>query len=337
MEIDHDQLLADGFQWKKILVISFSEQKGEVAILFLNKDDIAELWIMDVDLCNPDKVWVDTTGWIINSSNSHYIKPAKIVWGPSDNTVILSNNSTKNNIAIYDRITKKMHIANSDCSKFIKMSEKWSILCTNKEKNKSPIGYIINSNGVTESQSILEGTRSLSQDWAISPDGKKIVFLSNTKEIVIEDTKNALVNLDMSIDQGSNNILRATTDSRIFHWSMDGQQILIYGQPKDEQYCPKFVSLLDDTISEQSCWLLVNSNTGNIKWWLRREFVENIVAGWDGITTGFQAALSPDGRRVVLSVRKSAIRYLFVSSVDTISDIHTLQNASFTLVTWYSR
>jgi hypothetical protein len=333
LEIDDTRVLADGFDWNKILALAFSNQSGKIALFLRNNDGIGELWISDIDLCNLEKVWVDTDGWVISSNIG--LTPVTMIWGPSDNTVILSNNILINNIAIYRLENRDTYLINGECSKLLKVKELWSILCTNNENNKPSSYYLINSAGITRTVSIPLGEiRSISEEWAISSDGKKVIYVTNKKEVVVEDINGNQVKLDVSIDEDSNAILRARIYSRIFHWSKDNQQILIYAKPKSEQYCPKSISTIDNSKKNQSCWILIDPSTGSFTWWLRRDLTQKIARDWDGMSTKFQAALSPDGKRVILSIMNSSVRYLLISSVDNKSESNIIQYYSFALISW---
>jgi hypothetical protein len=292
--------------------LAFSNFSDRLAYVVWNES--AELWLSDVELSNPERVWIDETGWLGTISGFTDIR---VVWGIADRYVVLYPTMFSDHIVIYDVEKSMVKFWLGGCNNLARglVSQDYVIWCDSNDKSGSKTYLVLEREELEETDrepSIISKT----MDWVYSSDGKSLLY--------------ATENLDIFTISGNSNQLRFSAEyaspdlfdimiRKNLQWSQDGNKILVYayGEPRD--LCPQWNWDAGKKRYEESpCWLVFDANTGNVIW---KPDSRNIPLGlpWESWAIVHGATLSNDGKwlAMVLPDFRSGRHYiLYISSVE---------------------
>ncbi len=263
--------------------LAFSAYTNQVAYIRRTPDDQSiSLWVSDLQLRAPVRVWTDTTG---QSGYSGVDDQISLRWGIRDQFVFLKNHpanvhdNTKEIFwLVYSIRTQSIIELSESCNKLIlsPQTAMYALACPVVD------GFVVLEQDGTywETEALPELLYDI-QNYAFSPDGKGVLYV---------DPENAIHLLTAS-DSPTKFPVRYPENvwfkDMPLQWSLDNNRVLIlgYDAPDEKPHC-----VWDDfTEKIQPCWHLFDASTGERLWWLQQ-------VGGDRV-----ASLSPDGRWVAIN------------------------------------
>jgi hypothetical protein len=162
----------------------------------------------------------------------------------------------------------------------------------------------------------LENSVATALDWAISPDGKRLLYLDESYKFIILDRESNLITLPAFLDKEAFQFFRLDPFKRGIRWNHDGSQVLVFAYESSQELCPDDISIVSGNYFEQPCWLLIDPFSGEIVWSLKESVIEQF-SQWEGLFLYFEATFSPDNQWIVMSVMNSSSREFIAISPKT--------------------
>ena len=312
--------------------VAFSAYSQKIAYLVTNSDGFIELWIADLDLCHVERIWEDIEQWIGDASEYPLESHAHITWGPSDNSLIITSHDKDSHIAVYSFPNEALNLWSGECNQIIlnTNSKQWTTVCSlNDEEN---FNYaILEVDGSIRLLSTLDDNPITIIDWAFSPDQHQVVFSTQYYSLFLADSNGEIMQLPISWDENIVNSFHMDY-RRGLQWSLDGANILVFGYEASGEYCPIGISLVTGESYEQPCWFLLDAQSSEIVWWLKREQIEQYFP-WEGLYTDYEAALSPDNKWIAMFYMHAPICEALIVSLES-GRIKEIGNFVHTKIHW---
>lgn len=313
---------------------SFSNYSQKIAYLVTNSDGFIELWVADPNLCQVERVWEDTDQWLGDASEYRWDNQAYITWGPSDNTLIIVSRVNRPHIAVYSFSNDELYMWSGECNQIITNSDsdQWTTVCSFDDDGDFNYSILDVDGSIHMFSSLPDGNLISAIDWAFSPDQHQVVFSAQDHALFLGNSNGESVQLPISWDEDLVNGFRRDYNQKSLQWSLDGAHVLVFGYEASGKYCPIGVSVVTGENYEQPCWFLLDTQSGEIVWWLERELIEQVLP-WDGLFTNYEAALSPDNRWIAMFVMHAPIRSAIIVSIES-DQIIEIGNFVATKIYW---
>lgn len=295
---------------------SFSSDGQKIAYLATNRDGIVELWVADTNLCHIERIWEDTEHWLVDVSEYRMDFVANITWGPADNSLIIVSHVNLPHIAVYSLSSGEVYEWSGECNQVtVNENSEWTTVCTFDDGEKFNYAILDTDGSIRLYDSIVDNSIN-AIDWAFSPDQHHIVYLAEDYSFYLADANGESILLPIYWDGDSDSWYGWGNNVKRIEWSQNGEYALVYGDESNNKYCPIGKNMVTGKQYKSPCWFLIDAQSGEIEWWLKREIIEERLS-WEGLDTDYEAAISPDNKWIAMSVMYTPIRYSFIVSIES--------------------
>lgn len=276
-----------------VFQMAFSYYSDQVA--YAGEAEVFELWAGDVGLVEVKNIWRDENNWLGYNSKTHHVR---VRWGPGDQTLFLENDEKW--VVVGVKSGKAYQIqAFCDLVGNSPKTGRWAIWCPvdQRDTHEGNRFLVIEQNGDIWEQSInsLENLIK-SQDWLLSPDGSRLLYVDLEGRLWIADRSDKHLGLPINFIYNNPNS-NSFIPMRPLRWSLDGRKVLVYVTDTTGRNAPK------DRIQ----WAVLDAISGKLVWSPQGEAKEAIS----------DAAISPDGNWIVLFIKPIPMRYTLLVSLIT--------------------
>jgi hypothetical protein len=309
--------------------LNFSPYTDNIAYLIGNKQ--VELWVSDVDLKYPERVWIDEDGWLGNAND--WFLP-QIIWGSYDRYLILTPWTVNSHIAIYDLFAKTAEQWLGACDVLARspVSDDLVIWCEPSEEDPDKGYLVLGKEGIIRTQEKPE-VISRVIDWAYSPDGERVLFA--TEDLNIFTTLPDASLLQLPVNYESSELFDISIRQNL-QWSQDGHSVLVYAYGNPKNLCPQWMR---EKLEDRPCWLVLDANTGNLIWKPGGE-ISGLGTPWEYLSMVHGATLSKDGKWLATisfdHSKPERTIYLLVASLNE-SKIITFEGEETTRLHWVDK
>lgn len=302
--------------------LSFPKYSDKVAYLVESGSGQIELWITDLKFKEASVVWRDTTDWLGDLSPTLLGNQDQIVWGPGDHSIFIYNFRNEDRFILYSTKSKSEYYWTGKCDQIVRIgtASPLALGCTG-DLGDGQTAAIVTIDGDIEfgdfSQFIVDEEIL---DYAFSPDGKQVIYTTVSGEFLIAKSSETTVELSLSYGYKERKPFDSDTFVDGMQWSSDGTRVLVFGNSTTSAACP-----LTSDGNALPCWMVIDSQSGEIIWRMKEFIANEINSSWDRLTAFYGAVLSPDNRWIVISLFDSPIEYLVLVSL-TSDDVVVLAN-----------
>ena len=310
---------------------AFSRYSNQVAYIKPNQSKQMELWVGNLDLDPVELAWVDDNHWLGELGIASGVL-ARIIWGPDDHSLILFSYDQPTHLTVVDLNSKNPKIGMGTVTRSPGPPH-----LTNGRfgvPSEDHSSYLVVEAGGAFKVSTTPPKDAISvKDWAFSPDDKRVLYADSNDRlaVILEDGKR------LTLDLAYQNTPQLTSGATLtpLKWSLDGSLLFLYAQDMGRGLCTK--NIKEPTLLQnRECWLLLNSSTGKWVWSETDEISRTLKENRENLYNSFDAALSPDGKWVVMFfVDKfvDAARYGIITSIET-GETQELFDELFEAVYW---
>ena len=285
----------------------FSNYNEKIAYLH-ESDGKEQLWVSDLRLNFPHKVWQDDHDDI--KFNPQQYEEIKIRWGPNDQSLFLSYENT----ILLIRLSDPIYLVLDGICEWIGISPKtelWALWCPT-ESDKKKLYAVVEQDGnfwITPFLPQKNGQKII--DWSFSPDQKMVLYADPKGKVMLSEVSGKPLDMGLSYEPPL-----PDTTMQVLQWSQDGSKVFLYVHDKNGQACP-----IDDTFV-MPCWVIVDKKSNEIVWPSKSQ---EIVSGTESI-------LSPDGKWIAKNTLDTS------GIVDRYVEIISLEdNRAYKISTWQVR
>lgn len=286
------------------VALAFSNHSNQIAYLTLGDD--FDLHVADLELNDSVVNKVELPKWITAKIDMGEKIPMR--WGPQDNTLLVINDEGGSDSIVYSIKENQMDYLADGCSTLVNIDSSLELWC---ELQNETDGYLVlRGDGQLRRNSILPIDNSMPvKNVSFNNKGDKALVETSSGETIV------VMNTGDSVDIAIKPVDGSWSLPQSLYWFADDSLALVYGI---SDLCPPFFNDIKGQYSERPCWHVVNPKTGEIIWHPTEELASAIDSTWDRIDgTDYPAAISPDGKWLVLSLREGGLRYTLITSLKT--------------------
>lgn len=260
--------------------VMFSNYDEKIAYLHM-VDEKEQLWISNLALTKPKKVWQDDLDYL--RIDPQVYADFKIRWGPHDNSLFLSYENTYLFISLKNSTTVLL----AGACEWVGVSPRtglWALWCVTKEVPGKRYLVVEQEGTNWISTSLPEKNCQNVVDWSFAPEQNKVLYADKGGRMMLAEESGETRSIGFFYAPP----LRDTT-MRSLQWTPDGAKLFMYVE-NEEGSCP-----VNDRIS-MPCWVIVDADRYKLVW---PEESQKILSDCEAI-------LSPDGKWVAANILDSS-------------------------------
>jgi hypothetical protein len=276
---------------------SFSQNQQWIAYGLPNgRVPTTELWVSDVQLCNPIRFYADHSGPI--GEWSDWNSYAYFQWGPGDKTLIFRSSKDEFPMVIYRLEDQEVEFWQGVCEDILYLAETVEVVigCS----HDGGYSYLHPDGRITTVISIPKGTSDHVVAWSFSREGDA-AYITSAQEVYLLRRNGQKIKLPL---KGYKFML--PSDPVPFQWAAERNRLLVLAYDPQKKRCPP----------ESACWFVVDGDRGKITWWLKPEQIDK-PRPWDEINMEHPASLSPDGELLALQYYELSLKHLLLIRLST--------------------
>lgn len=278
-----------------------------------------ELWIADLSLKNIEKVWIDEDNWLGDIGDAFVDGNSDIVWGPFDRYILMWSYLPEKSerMIVYDIERKEVYKWTGDCNRLAKsqLSNRLSVWCIIQNGDMSYA--VLEPDGVFFTKTAPEKFFADTRAWRFSPDGDRVLFLGDDLRWRFTDQNQQTNDIPVRYVE---NFRYSSPKAMNFQWSRDSQRLLVFGKPDDLSLCPYPTLDINSKAEKRGCWFVIDTQTRGVIWSITESVIATVNLSVENASIDYNAALSPDGQFVILTItdfRLGYRDYLVVTSLVT--------------------
>jgi hypothetical protein len=261
----------------------------------------ADLWLADLNLERNEHVWRNDREWLEPITDPGDVN---IKWGPSDSSLLVSSYLFEKHLVLYSLKTKRTIEASGACNQVAPLpdSSQLTVWCSFDQGAPSSYGFFaLDGDIVLTNVKPDPGIEVF--EWSFAPGSNRLAYTPKQGNVTIaENRENKLeIPIRMLSDPGD------FRNQPLLKWSENGDRLLVYGH--NQEHCPLRENASSGNLEDKVCWLVINSETGEILWGPNQNAAEfQEVTGFPlEISFSSCAGLSPNNDWLALCYQSGAI------------------------------